>query len=50
MPFTRIELLQAMPIFGAIRDDALMFLLEQTRLVSRRGGSACSCSKAAACR
>jgi CRP-like cAMP-binding protein len=38
MPSTRIELLQSMPIFGAISDDALRFLLEQTRLVSRRAG------------
>ncbi|TMH30808.1 MAG: cyclic nucleotide-binding domain-containing protein [Betaproteobacteria bacterium] len=32
----RIELLQRMPIFGAIREDALQFLLEQTRSVSVR--------------
>ena len=38
MPATRIELLQSMPIFGAIRDDTLLFLLEQTRLVSTRAG------------
>jgi len=31
---TRIELLQRMPIFGAIREDALHFLLEQARSVS----------------
>jgi CRP/FNR family transcriptional regulator, cyclic AMP receptor protein len=30
----RIELLQRMPIFGAIRDDALLFLLAQAREVS----------------
>ena len=36
MPATRIELLQGMPIFGAIREDALQYLLEQTRLVSVR--------------
>jgi len=29
----RVELLQSMPIFGAIRDDALQFLLEQAREV-----------------
>lgn len=34
MQATRIELLQRMPIFGAIREDALQFLLEQTRSVS----------------
>ena len=34
MQTARIELLQRMPIFGAIRDDALQFLLAQTRLVS----------------
>jgi CRP-like cAMP-binding protein len=33
MPQTRIELLQAMPIFGAIREDVLGFLLEQSRVV-----------------
>ena len=33
MPATRIELLQGMPIFGAIHDEALQFLLEQTRTV-----------------
>jgi CRP/FNR family cyclic AMP-dependent transcriptional regulator len=31
MQATRIELLQRMPIFGAIRDDALQFLVEQSR-------------------
>jgi CRP-like cAMP-binding protein len=36
MPATRIELLQGMPIFGAIREDALQYLLEQTRSVSVR--------------
>ena len=30
----RLELLQRMPIFGAIRDDALLFLLAQAREVS----------------
>jgi CRP-like cAMP-binding protein len=33
MSASRIELLQGMPIFGAIKDDALQFLLEQTRTV-----------------
>jgi CRP-like cAMP-binding protein len=32
----RLELLQRMPIFGAIRDDALQFLLEQTESVAVR--------------
>ena len=36
MSASRIELLQGMPIFGAIHDDALQFLLEQTRTVSVR--------------
>jgi CRP/FNR family transcriptional regulator, cyclic AMP receptor protein len=30
---TRIELLQRMPVFGAIRDDTLAFLLQQARSV-----------------
>lgn len=34
MQASRIALLQRMPIFGAIREDALQFLLEQTRIVS----------------
>jgi CRP/FNR family transcriptional regulator, cyclic AMP receptor protein len=34
MQAARIELLQRMPIFGAIRDDALQFLVEQSRSVS----------------
>ena len=34
----RIELLQQMPIFGAISDDALQFLLAQAREVSVRAG------------
>jgi len=33
MSASRIELLQGMPIFGAIKDDALQFLLDQTRTV-----------------
>ena len=32
----RIEVLQRMPIFGAIREDVLQFLLEQTRSVAVR--------------
>ena len=31
MRSTQIELLQSMPIFGAIRQDALQFLLDQAR-------------------
>jgi len=38
MPATRIELLQGMPIFGAIREDALHFLLDLTRTVNVCGG------------
>jgi CRP/FNR family cyclic AMP-dependent transcriptional regulator len=34
----RIELFQGMPIFGAIRDDALHFLLEQAREVAVPAG------------
>ena len=35
----RLELLQHMPIFGAIRDDALLFLLAQAREVSVAAGA-----------
>jgi CRP-like cAMP-binding protein len=35
---TQIELLQSMPIFGAIREDALQFLLEQAREIVVRAG------------
>ena len=35
----RLELLQRMPIFGAIRDDALLFLLDQAREVSVAAGA-----------
>jgi CRP-like cAMP-binding protein len=35
---SRIELLQGMPIFGAIAEDALQFLIEQTRTVHVRAG------------
>lgn len=38
MAATRIELLQGMPIFGAIREDALQFLLDQARSVAVRAG------------
>lgn len=33
---TRIALLQTMPVFGAIREDALQFLLDRSRTVSIR--------------
>jgi CRP-like cAMP-binding protein len=35
----RLELLQRMPIFGAIRDDALLFLLAQAREVAVAAGA-----------
>ena len=35
----RLELLQRMPIFGAIRDDALLFLLAQAHEVSVAAGA-----------
>ena len=35
----RIELLHRMPIFGAIRDDALEFIVDQTRSVAVGAGS-----------
>ena len=38
MQASRIELLQAMPLFGAIREDALEFLLQHTQSVTRREG------------
>jgi CRP-like cAMP-binding protein len=38
MQANQIELLQGMPIFGAIREDALRFLLEQARRISVRAG------------
>lgn len=38
MPATHIELLQAMPIFGALRDDTLDFLLGLMRTRSARAG------------
>lgn len=40
MPATRIELLQRMPIFGALRDDTLEFLLAHTQPVRLRAGEA----------
>lgn len=39
MQATRIELLQAMPIFGAIRDDVLVFLLEQAKVAHVPAGA-----------
>ena len=38
MPPSRIELLQAMPIFGAIREDMLQLLLTQAHVADRRAG------------
>jgi CRP/FNR family transcriptional regulator, cyclic AMP receptor protein len=38
MQTTQLELLQSMPIFGAIRSDALQFLLEQAHEVVVRAG------------
>jgi CRP/FNR family transcriptional regulator, cyclic AMP receptor protein len=38
MQATRVELLQCMPIFGALREDVLRFLLEQARSVALRAG------------
>jgi len=38
MRATRIDLLQGMPVFGAIREDALQFLLEQACEVVVRAG------------
>jgi CRP/FNR family transcriptional regulator, cyclic AMP receptor protein len=35
---TQFELLQSMPVFGAIREDALQFLLEQAREIEVRAG------------
>jgi CRP/FNR family transcriptional regulator, cyclic AMP receptor protein len=39
MPPTRIELLQRMPIFGAIREDMLRLLLEHAQMVAVRSGA-----------
>ena len=39
MQTTRIDLLQRMPIFGAIRDDALQLLLEHAQEVTVPAGS-----------
>jgi len=36
---TRSEVLQGMPVFGGLREDALRVLLEQARTVERRAGS-----------
>jgi CRP/FNR family transcriptional regulator, cyclic AMP receptor protein len=38
MPMNRIELLQGMPIFGAIRDDVLHSLVDQARVVAVAAG------------
>lgn len=38
MDTTRIDLLQRMPIFGAIREDALCFLVENARSVCKNDG------------
>ncbi len=38
MHAVRIEMLQRMPIFGAIRDDTLTFLLERARSVEVQAG------------
>jgi CRP-like cAMP-binding protein len=36
---TRIDVLQRMPIFGALRDEALLALLEQARMVEVAAGA-----------
>src|SRR5258706_1994396 len=38
MNSSRIELFQRMPIFGAIHDDALVFLIERSQSVSAKEG------------
>ena len=38
---SRIELMQQMPIFGAVRDDALIFLLAPAPEVHIAAGSYC---------
>jgi CRP/FNR family transcriptional regulator, cyclic AMP receptor protein len=38
VPQTRSEVLQSMPIFGALREDALQVLLERARSVEVRAG------------
>jgi CRP/FNR family transcriptional regulator, cyclic AMP receptor protein len=40
MPATRIELLQRMPIFGALREDTLEFLLGYMQALTVRAGEA----------
>jgi CRP/FNR family transcriptional regulator, cyclic AMP receptor protein len=35
---SRVELLQQMPIFGAIREDILEFMLDRSRMISIRRG------------
>lgn len=32
MPVTRVQLLQRMPVFGGVREDTLLCLLQQARL------------------
>ena len=39
MPATRIELLQGMPVFGALREDVLAFLIEVSRSITVPAGS-----------
>ena len=39
MPHARSEVLQSMPIFGALREEALQVLLEHARSVEVRGGA-----------
>lgn len=45
----RLELLQNMPIFGAVREDALQTLLEQSRLVHLAAGGFFFHERDAAC-
>lgn len=40
MPDSRTALLQGMPIFGAVSDDAIAFLLQRARLTQARAGEA----------
>jgi CRP-like cAMP-binding protein len=39
MQATRIELLQRMPVFGALREDSLQMLLRRARIVERAASS-----------
>lgn len=43
MAQTRSEVLQSMPIFGGLREDALHVLLEQARTVERSAGACFFC-------